>query len=49
MKQKQLKKRKCYWLEKRISFQQNILDESSIYEQQIKTYYKKIEQLKKNQ
>jgi hypothetical protein len=49
MKDQQLSKRKCYWLEKRLSFQQNILQEVSIYENQIQNYYKKIEEMKKNQ
>lgn len=49
MKEQQLSKRKCYWLEKRLSFQQNILQEVSVYENQIQSYYKKIEEMKKNQ
>ena len=49
MKERQITKKKCYWLEKRMNFQQKMFDEAQIYERQIEDYYKKIQHLKENE
>jgi hypothetical protein len=46
MKERQNTKKKCYWFEKRMSFQQKMLEEAQIYERQIENYYRKIQSLK---
>jgi hypothetical protein len=50
MKERQLQKKKHYWfIEKRLTFQQNMIEEAKIYEKQIQDYYKKIDQLRKQE
>ena len=46
-KERQQAKKKYYWLvEKRLTFQQNMLEEAQIYEKQVQEYHKKIQQLR---
>jgi len=45
--ERQLAKKKYYWLvEKRLSFQQNMIEEAQIYEKQIQDFHKKIKKLR---
>jgi hypothetical protein len=47
MKERQLAKKKYFWLvEKRLSFQQNMIEEAQIYEKQIQEFHKKIKKLR---
>lgn len=46
MKERQHAKKRCFWFERKISFQQKLQDEASLYEKQIEQYYSKIEALK---
>ena len=39
-------RRKCYWLEKKINYEQRLSNEADIYEKQIQDYYKKISQIR---
>lgn len=49
MKQRQSIKKRCYWFQKRMSFQQKMLEEAQIYERHIDKYYKKIQALKESE
>ena len=45
-----MQKKKHYWfVEKRLTFQQNMIEEAQIYEKQIQNYYKKIEALRRDE
>ena len=46
-KERQLAKKKYYWLvEKRLTFQQGMLEEAQIYENQVQDFHKKIQKLR---
>ena len=49
-KERQQAKKKYFWLvEKKLAFQQNMMEEAAIYEKQIQDFHKKIEMLRKNE
>lgn len=48
MKERQNTKKRCYWFDKRMSFQQKLLEEAQIYEKHIEKYYRKIQALKES-
>lgn len=49
-KERQLAKKKYYWLvEKRLTFQQNMLEEAQIYEKQVNQYHRKIQELREQE
>jgi len=49
MKERQQAKKKYYWMvEKRLTFQQNMMEEAQVYEKQIQDFHRKIEMLRKN-
>ena len=49
MKDRQHAKKRCFWFEKRMSFQNKLDQEASIYEKQIEQYFHKIQALKENE
>jgi hypothetical protein len=50
MKERQQAKKKYFWLvEKRLTFQQSMIEEAQIYEKQIQEFQKKIQQLRQNE
>jgi len=50
MKERQQAKKKYFWLvEKRLSFQQNMIEDAQIYEKQIQNFHKKIQLLKQEE
>lgn len=49
LKERQNTKKRCYWYEKRMTFQQKMMEEAQIYEKQIDDYYRKIEMLRTNE
>lgn len=50
MKERQMAKKRYFWLvEKRLSFQQNMIEDAQIYEKQIQDYHRKIQQLKQEE
>lgn len=49
-KERQQAKKKYYWLvEKRLSFQQNMLEQAQVYEKQVQEFHKKIQQLREQE
>lgn len=49
-KERQQAKKKYYWLvEKRLTFQQNMLEEAQIYEKQVQDFHKKIRNLREQE
>lgn len=49
MKERQSAKRKYFWMEKRLTFQQNLMEETQIYEKQVEEFHRKIKLMREKE